>query len=262
MPHESVAALIPVGAASSVKWGTFVGRLLTEVIMARVPAKMYRKITQRPYTRRKYMGGVPGLRILQFHSGNKTADFPVHINMVPTERGQIRHTALESLRITAVRYMDKKVGRDNYHLHVRVYPHHVLRQNKQASGAGADRVSMGMRLAFGKPIGTAARVDAGQAVLTIHTVARGIEHAKEAMRKCANKIAPPCYIEVGTSDGRTVDEVINIAADAAGTAMAGAGAPTEESEAEDAAKAEAAAEAAEGEEAESADADSGEDSQD
>ncbi len=202
--------------------------------MARVPAKMYRKITQRPYTRREYMGGVPGLRILQFHSGNKTADFPVHISLVPEERGQIRHTALEALRITAVRYMDKKVGRDNYHLHVRVYPHHVLRQNKQASGAGADRVSMGMRLAFGKPIGTAARIQANQPIVTIHTVARGIEFAKEALRKCSNKIAMPCHFDVGTSDGRTVDEVINIAAARGDRALSGAGgATTEELEAEE-----------------------------
>jgi large subunit ribosomal protein L10e len=208
--------------------------------MARVPAHMYRKIDKRPYTRREFMGGVPGLRILQFHSGNKTEDFPVHISLVPEERGQIRHTALEALRITAVRYMDKKAGRDNYHLHVRVYPHHVLRQNKQASGAGADRVSMGMRLAFGKPIGTAARVEAGQPVVTIHTYARAIEHAKEALRKCSNKIASRCHMDVGTSDGRSLDEVMNVAADAHGKAMSGAGA-VEEPKTETELEAEAAA---------------------
>ncbi len=193
--------------------------------MARVPASMYRKITQRPYTRREYMGGVPGLRILQFHSGNKTADFPVAIHLVAEERGQLRHTALEAMRITAVRYMDKKAGRDNYHLHMRVYPHHVLRQNKQASGAGADRVSMGMRLAFGKPIGTAARIQPGQQIVTIHTVARAIEHAKEAMRKVSNKLASPCYVELELEDdSRSLDEMINIAAERGGKALSGAGA--------------------------------------
>lgn len=236
----------------------------TGAIMARVPAKMYRKITQRPYTRREYMGGVPGLRILQFHSGNKTGDFPVHINLVPEERGQLRHTALEAMRITAVRYMDKKAGRDNYHLHVRVYPHHVLRQNKQASGAGADRVSMGMRLAFGKPIGTAARIEAGQPVLTIHTYARAIEHAKEAMRKCMNKIAMPCHFDVGTSDGRSLAEVINIAAERGGRAMSGAGTLSEEVVAEPTAAEIEAAEAAEaeGDAEEAAEAESGDDKAD
>ncbi len=224
--------------------------------MARVPAKMYRKITQRPYTRREFMGGVPALRILQFQSGNKTGTFPAKLDLVPEERGQIRHTALEALRITAVRYMDKKVGRDNYHLHVRVYPHHVLRQNKQASGAGADRVSMGMRLAFGKPIGTAARVEAGQPVITIRTIARGIPHAKEALRKCKNKISPPCHIDVEAMGQRSLDELEHAAEEHAGEKIAGAGTPTEELEPveetleEGAEEAEAEAADAEGEEGE------------
>lgn len=193
--------------------------------MARVPAKMYRKITQRPYTRREFMGGVPGLRILQFQSGNKSADFPVELDLVVEERGQVRHTALEAMRITAVRYMDKKAGRENYHLMVRTYPHHVLRQNKQASGAGADRVSMGMRLSFGKPIGTAARVQAGQKIMTIRTVARAIPFAKDAMRKAQNKISMPCHMDVRSADPeRTLQEMINLAAQRGTRALSGAGA--------------------------------------
>lgn len=191
--------------------------------MARVPAKMYRNITQHAYTRRKYMGGVPGLRILHFQSGNQTTNFPVSLDLVVEERGQIRHTALEALRITAVRYMDKKAGRENYHLHVRPYPHHVLRQNKQASGAGADRVSMGMRLSFGKAIGTAARMDAGQVVMTIKTVARAIPFAKEALRKAQNKIASPCHIDIKSNDpDRTLEEMLNLAAERGDRALSGA----------------------------------------
>ena len=40
--------------------------------MARKPAKMYRRISGPAYTRRKYMGGVPNNRILQYHTGNMT----------------------------------------------------------------------------------------------------------------------------------------------------------------------------------------------
>jgi len=100
------------------------------------------------------------------------------------------------MRITAVRALDTALGRENYHLKVRVYPHHVLRQNKQASGAGADRVSMGMRLAFGKAIGTAARVAAGQTILTVRVTEKGVVAAKEAMRKAYNKVASPCHIDI------------------------------------------------------------------
>jgi large subunit ribosomal protein L10e len=164
--------------------------------MAKNPGRMYRKITQYAYTRREFMGGVPGNRILQYESGAANGAFPVKLTLIAEERGQVRHTALESMRQTAVRALDAGIGRENYHLQVRVYPHHVLRQNKQASGAGADRVSMGMRLAFGKAIGTAARVEAGQAILQVRVTPKGVAAAKEAMRKAYNKVATPCHIDV------------------------------------------------------------------
>lgn len=168
--------------------------------MAKNPARMYRKIMQHAYTRREYMGGVPGNRIIQFESGQPNGDFPVRLTLIAEERGQVRHTALESMRQTAVRALDAGIGRENYHLKVRVYPHHVLRQNKQASGAGADRVSMGMRLAFGKAIGTAARVEAGQAILQVRVTPKGVAAAKEAMRKAYNKVATPCHIDIEGMD--------------------------------------------------------------
>ena len=164
--------------------------------MAKNPGRMYRKIMQHAYTRREYMGGVPGNRIIQFESGVATGDFPIRLTLIAEERGQIRHTALEAMRQTAVRALDAGVGRENYHLQVRVYPHHVLRQNKQASGAGADRVSMGMRLAFGKAIGTAARVEAGQPILQVRVTSKGVAAAKEAFRKAYNKVATPCHIDI------------------------------------------------------------------
>jgi large subunit ribosomal protein L10e len=164
--------------------------------MAKNPGRMYRKITQYSYTRREFMGGVPGNRILQYQAGKVNGDFPITLDLIPEERGQIRHTALEAMRITAVRALDTALGRENYYLKVRVYPHHVLRQNKQASGAGADRVSMGMRLAFGKAIGTAARVAAGQTILTVKVTEKGVTAAKDAMRKAYNKVASPCHIDV------------------------------------------------------------------
>lgn len=164
--------------------------------MAKNPGRMYRKIMQHAYTRREYMGGVPGNRIIQFESGAPNGDFPVRLTLIAEERGQIRHTALEAMRQTAVRALDAGIGRENYHLQVRVYPHHVLRQNKQASGAGADRVSMGMRLAFGKAIGTAARVEAGQPILQVRVTPKGLPAAKEAFRKAYNKVATPCHIDI------------------------------------------------------------------
>ncbi|HLC89113.1 MAG TPA: ribosomal protein L16 [Candidatus Nanoarchaeia archaeon] len=64
---------------------------------------------------------------------------------------------IESARMTSNRVLEKNIGRE-YHLRIKIYPHHVLRENPLASGAEADRMSTGMKLSFGKSISTAARV--------------------------------------------------------------------------------------------------------
>ena len=164
--------------------------------MARKPGSMYRQIKQQPYTRREYMGGVPASRITQFVSGNRADKFPIHLSLCVNEKCQIRHTSLEAARITANRTLEKKAGLLDYRLIVRVYPHHVIRENKQATGAGADRVSQGMRAAFGKAVGTAARVYSNQEIMTIETFNHNIAFARDALRKATSKIPSPCKIKI------------------------------------------------------------------
>jgi large subunit ribosomal protein L10e len=159
--------------------------------MSRKPNSMYRFITQMSYTRREYIGGVPGSRITQFDLGDKSSDFPVQVSLVAVEQCQVRHTALEAARVAANRVLLKYTGTLGYHLKVRPYPHHILRENKQASGAGADRVSQGMRGSFGKPVGTAARVYPGQVILTIRVKPEHFLRAKEACRKATMKLPTP-----------------------------------------------------------------------
>ena len=133
----------------------------------RKPAKMYRQIKSQSYTRRKYMGGVPHNRISQYEMGNKKGTFPIQLNLIANEQCQIRHTSLEACRIAANRYIQRKAGTQGYFLKIRVYPHEVIRVNKMATGAGADRISSGMRGCFGKPVGTAARLKRDQPIMTI-----------------------------------------------------------------------------------------------
>ena len=162
--------------------------------MARKPGSMYRYVRGQPSTRREYMGGVPNPRITQFVLGNKTDSFPVKISLYPVERCHVRHNALESARITVNRAMEKKVGAQNYRIQIRVYPHVVIRENKQATGAGADRVSQGMRAAYGKNVGTAAEVQANQKIISIETKEEFIQASKEALRKAGMKIPSPCKV--------------------------------------------------------------------
>jgi len=165
--------------------------------MARKPNKMYRNVKQQAYTRREYMGGVPPSRITQFVLGNKSEVFPSELLLSVTERCQIRHTALEAARIAANRFLEKKAGVNDYRLTIKVYPHHVLRENKQATGAGADRVSQGMRASFGGAVGTAARVKPNQVIIAVQTLEKNVDFAKEALNKAASKLPSNCKISVG-----------------------------------------------------------------
>ncbi len=164
--------------------------------MARKPSSMYRYVRGQPTTRREYLGGVPNPRITQFVLGNKKADFSSQIRLTADEKCHIRHTSLESARITANRFLEKKLGVANYKLHVRIYPHVVLRENKQATGAGADRVSQGMRSSYGKNVGTAARVQRNQIIMTVDINEENLDVGKKALKKAGMKIPTPCTVEL------------------------------------------------------------------
>ena len=50
---------------------------------------------------------------------------------------------------------------------VHPYPHIILRENKMIFGAHADRLQQGMRRSFGTAIGTAAKVEVDQTIITV-----------------------------------------------------------------------------------------------
>lgn len=160
------------------------------------PARSYRHFSGPAYARREYVKAVPGVRVTFFDMGNPKGDFPIEISLISEEVGQIRHNALEAARVAANRLLEVEAGKANYHLKLRVYPHHVLRENPMAVGAGADRISDGMRQAFGSPIGTAARVGAGQKLMTVRVLKEFTHVAKEALRRASLKLPMPSRISV------------------------------------------------------------------
>ena len=175
----------------------FVGR--TPRTMADKPASMYRDISKQPYTRREYITGIPGSKVAQYKMGDVESnpeEYPIQMSLLVEEAVQIRHDSLESARLSANRHLLKTVGMNNYKMILRKFPHHVLRENKQATGAGADRVSDGMRQSFGKVVGTAARVPRGDRVFTIWCSVEDADTAKDALRRAYNKLSPPCRLTV------------------------------------------------------------------
>lgn len=118
------------------------------------------------------------------------------LNLRFKEPCQVRHSSLEAARIAANRALSKGTTTASFHLKIRLYPHIVLREHKMATGAGADRVSGGMRGAFGKAVGTAARVQSGDTIMTLRVTPQAFKVAKEAMWKASMKLPSPCYMEI------------------------------------------------------------------
>lgn len=158
-------------------------------------ARNYREAKGMPYTRLEYIHGAPQSKITKFTFGKPSESYTYQVSLVAEKDVQIRHNALEAARIAANRYLQKTLG-ERFFMRVMVFPHVILRENKMIFGAHADRLQEGMRRAFGKPIGRAARVESNQEIIVVQVDESGLEVAKEALRRAAAKIPTPCRIVV------------------------------------------------------------------
>jgi len=159
-------------------------------------AKNFKKVDSMPYTRREFIGGVPQSRITKFTMGDPTGDFEAKVELISLENAHISHNALEAARIAANRVLENSFGKTGFYLKVLPYPHDVIRHHKRISVAQADRFQEGMKKAYGKPFGTAARVERGTPLIMIGINKGGVEAAKEALKRATNKFPITCKILV------------------------------------------------------------------
>ncbi|MEM0359952.1 MAG: 50S ribosomal protein L16 [Candidatus Diapherotrites archaeon] len=169
------------------------------------PGHCYSTLKDRAYTRtavtvheKNYIGTSPVVRIKQFNMGNPAKNYSHILDLIAEEPAQIRDNAMESARMAVNRYLHNKAGKENYFMRIRVYPYHIMRENKQAQGAGADRVSQGMSHAFGKPIGRAIRIKKGQVLISVLVDEANIETAKSGLLRANSKIPCKCKVKVHT----------------------------------------------------------------
>ena len=156
-------------------------------------AKNYRHVKNRAYTRKEYARGFPPPKIVKFTMGDSKATFDCEGKLVALERAQIRHSALEAARVATNRVLIDKLIND-YLMVVHPYPHVILRENKMIFGAHADRLQQGMRRSFGTAIGTAAKVEVGQPIMTVKVKALAAETAKESLKRGSAKLPIPCKV--------------------------------------------------------------------
>ena len=156
--------------------------------------KNYRQHKGQFYSK-KFAPGAPNPKVARFSTGKARPDYDYLVKLVSDGRVQIRHNALEAARVAASKKVTL-VGEDNFLLKVVTYPHLVLRENKMIATAGADRLQEGMRKAFGKPIGLAARVEIGSTILELSVKAENLDKAKDAMWAASTKLPMRSHTEV------------------------------------------------------------------
>jgi large subunit ribosomal protein L10e len=145
-----------------------------------------------PLTSKVYSPGAPNSKIARFSTGTASPDYDYLLKLESTEKVQIRHNSLEAARVAANKKLTP-IGEQAYFLRVKVYPHVILRENKMIATAGADRLQEGMRKAWGKPVGLAARVMPGSVILELYIKKENLGKAKEAMRSASTKLPMPTH---------------------------------------------------------------------
>jgi large subunit ribosomal protein L10e len=143
----------------------------------------YSKRYARPYTRKSkvkqksYIKAVPNTQVVKLRHGDlvgwREGKYPIVLSLVPKTALQVRDNSIEAVRQYLNRFLMERVSKDFY-LEILIYPHHVLRENRMLSGAGADRLQTGMARSFGSAIGRAALVRAGEKILIV-----GVKNEKE-----------------------------------------------------------------------------------
>jgi large subunit ribosomal protein L10e len=159
------------------------------------PARTFRDSDKVAWTRfsrskprRSYIKAMPHADLHQFRMGAMKDDFDAVIHLVSDQSIIIRDNAIESARQSTNKYLEAHMTGAYYFL-VRVFPHHVIRENKMISGAGADRLQKGMRRSFGRPTDRAARLSKGTELFTLYTYSSNVEHVRKAFDKAKRKLS-------------------------------------------------------------------------
>lgn len=160
----------------------------------------YRNL-ERPYTRwskfkrASFVKTRPNCRVVRFDMG-VDRDYAYKCRLIAKADLQIRDNAIESARMSANRWLEKKVGKGNFKFKIRIAPHHLLRENPLASGAGADRMSTGMAHSFGKIVGRAAQIRKGQTLMEVGVEEQHLEHARTSLKRASHKVPCTCGVVV------------------------------------------------------------------
>jgi large subunit ribosomal protein L10e len=167
-------------------------------------AHAYSKKHVVPYTRTSkqkkyaYVKVVPPAKVVKFKMGNRKSNedgkFPHLLTLVTTENVQIRQNALEACR----QFLDRKLAESyNGQYYFRIIPqtHHIQRENKMLTGAGADRTQKGMQLSYGRSIAKAAIMKEGKGIMSIAVAnPKAVSFTRKIFKQIKSKL--PCKTKI------------------------------------------------------------------
>lgn len=167
-------------------------------------ANAYSKRKVVPYTRiskkrqKSFIKTVPPQKIVKFTMGRESlmndGKLPYSLIMVSDEKVQVRHNALEACRQFINKKLDKELA-GQYVFKVIPFPHHVQRENKMLTAAGADRMQTGMQLSYGKPTGKAAILKKGSKIFFIAVAnQKTLNFVRHILKQIKSKL--PCKTKI------------------------------------------------------------------
>lgn len=149
--------------------------------------------------RRSFIKAMPHKDLNVYRMGARKSGYDREYHLTSEQDIIIRDNSLESARQAANKYLEKIIPM-GYYFVVRVFPHHVIRENKMIAGAGADRLQKGMRQSFGRPTDRAARICKKQQVFSVYTSSANEAHVKTAFARAMKKLSGRFRLEVKKGD--------------------------------------------------------------
>jgi len=167
-------------------------------------AAAYSKKIVVPFTRvskrrqKSFIKVVPPQKIVKFTMGKENlfdnGKLPYTLTMIADEKVQVRHNALEACR----QFINKKLENEmngQYLFKVIPFPHHIQRENKMITGAGADRMQTGMQLSFGKNVGKAAIMKKGDRLFFVALpTPKSVQFTRKVLKQIKSKL--PCKTSI------------------------------------------------------------------
>ena len=169
--------------------------------MALRKAHSYSKKKVGPFTRKSsvkskaYIKTVPPSVITKYSMGKSdTSKLKHRLALVSCEKAQIRQNSIEACRQYINRNLEEGFA-GQYFFKILPYPHHIQRENRMITGAGADRMQTGMQLSFGVCMNKAAIIQPeGKIFFIAVSNEKEVKFVREIFRQIKSKL--PCKTRV------------------------------------------------------------------